>query len=819
MNQSLKRLKKLLTLMVKDNFKYFNRVKDPERAISALLSDIKPHVDKKRRNWIDKVLKLLSEYQFLTPENKRKLVKEIHSVVTLKFIEEEIEKEINREVPKERIFSSQERFKKPEKTYPIRAFFQEIESVKGISGKRTERLKKLGIGKVIDAIYYLPYRYEDRTTVTPMAFLKPEKTYLVKGKVVSINTVQTPKKRKKILKVVLYDRTGTVILTFFQEKVFNYYRSLFSKAKELKREILAYGTVKKELGSYSMIHPEIEIIDPHKGKLEKLGQVIPIYHSTEGLKQQTIRKDIQFIIRRAIPFLPEYLPLSILKRLNFPTASEAFWEVHFPSGERVDELMEFKTPHQKRVIFDELFLFQLALALHRQTIKGKSGIKFPVEKEDVEMFKKVLPFKLTAAQERVLNEIISDMKSAKPMNRLVQGDVGSGKTVVAAAAAFLAAKSGYQTAVMAPTEILAIQHLKKFEAFLKPLGVQVGLLTGSMTKREKQTMLRAIKEGFIKVAIGTHALIQEGVEFKNLGLVIIDEQHRFGVKQRIELRKKGELPDILVMTATPIPRTLAMTAYGDLDVSVIDQMPAGRKPVKTKIVFEDERENLVKFIKQELKKGHRAYIVYPLIEESEKLNLKAATEMFHYWEEKLGRFGVRLLHGRMKPEEKEETMKEFKEGKFQVLVSTTVIEVGVDVPEATVMVIEHAERFGLAQLHQLRGRVGRSERESFCFLVTSRTVGEEAIKRLRVLESTNDGFKIAEADLQFRGPGEIFGTRQSGLGDFKIADLRRDFELLKLARKEAQRLVEENPKLEGLENLKELLKFRFGEKLELVDAG
>ena len=332
-------------------------------------------------------------------------------------------------------------------------------------------------------------------------------------------------------------------------------------------------------------------------------------------------------------------------------------------------------------------------------------------------------------------------------------------------------------------------------------------------------MYRAIKEGFIQVVVGTHALIQETVEFKNLGLAIIDEQHRFGVKQRVELKKKGKMSDVLVMTATPIPRTLAMTAYGDLDVSVIDELPAGRKPVETKILFEDEREKLINFLLKELKAKNRVYIVYPLIEESEKLELKAATEMHEYWKRKLKSYSAGLLHGRMKQEEKDDVMEKFKKGDYQVLVSTTVIEVGVDVPEATVMVIEHAERFGLAQLHQLRGRVGRGARQSYCFLVTKRNAGEVSIKRLKVLESTNDGFKIAEADLQFRGPGEIFGTRQSGLGDFKIADLRRDFEILKIAREEAQKLVEKNPELEGLDDLKELMKFRFGKKLDFVEVG
>jgi len=819
MEKTLKRIRELLSLLTKENFKYFNRVKDPDKALSVLLEELLPHLDRKRKSWVQKVLKVLKNYSSLSDEKRKQLFKELHSVFTLKFSPEEIEKARKSEVPKERVISTSEKLEKRAKRYPIRAFFQKIETVKGIDKRRVNRLKKLGIETVLDAIYYLPFRYEDRSTVTPMAYLKPGENVLVKGQVVSISEIQTSKKKKRILKVVLYDKTGALTLLFLQEKVFGYYRNLFSKAKELKREVLAYGQVKRSSTGFEMVHPEVEVFDPAKGKLEKLGTVLPIYHSAEGLRQSTIRRDIQSVVKKVLPYLPEYLPKETLERNGFPEAADAFWRVHFPFDEDVEELLSFKTPAQRRVIFDELFLFQLALALHRQKVKQEKGIAFPVSEEMIEEFKRALPFNLTNAQERVLKEIVSDMKKPEPMNRLVQGDVGSGKTVVAAAAAFFAAKSGYQTAVMAPTEILANQHFKKFKEFLSPYGVRVGLLTGSMTKKQKETIYRAIKEGFIQVVVGTHALIQEGVEFKDLGLAIIDEQHRFGVKQRVELKKKGRMPDVLVMTATPIPRTLAMTAYGDLDVSVIDELPAGRKPIKTKIVFEDKMGELLDFLKNELKQGNRAYIVYPLIEESEKLELKAATEMFHYWSEKLKPYKVGLLHGRMKQEEKDAVMEAFKRGEFSVLVSTTVIEVGVDVPEATVMVIEHAERFGLAQLHQLRGRVGRGKKQSYCFLVTSRGAGEDAIKRLKVLESTNDGFKIAEADLQFRGPGEIFGTRQSGLGDFKVADLRRDYEVLKVAREEAEKLIEKNPELKGLDDLKELMKFRFGEKFDLVEVG
>ncbi len=818
MKQTLKRIKELLFLVTRDNFKYFNRVKDPDVVLTKLFNELFPHLDRKRKSWLNRVLKVLENYKELPEERKKELLKELHTVFTLKFLPEEIERAREREIPRERIISKREKIER-KKTYPIEAFFQEVEKVKGIDKRRLNRLKKLGIERVIDGIYYLPFRYEDRTTVTPMAYLKPNGEFLVKGKVVNISELQTSKKKKRILKVVLYDRTGSVTLLFLQERVLNYYKSLFKKVKELGREVLAFGTVKRRTSGYEIVHPEVEILDPHKGKLEKLGTILPVYHCAEGIKQTTVRKDIHFLIKKVLPYFPEYLPKEILKKYNFPEAHEAFWRVHFPQDEDVEELQNFKSPSQKRVIFDELFLFQLAIGLYRQKVKKEKGISFPIDERLIEEFKKVLPFNLTGAQERVLREIVNDMKSPEPMNRLVQGDVGSGKTVVSAAAAFFAARSGYQTAVMAPTEILANQHFKKFKEFLTPYGIRVGLLTGSLSKKQKETMYKAIKEGYFQVVVGTHALIQEGVEFKNLGLVVIDEQHRFGVKQRAELKKKGRMPDVLVMTATPIPRTLAMTAYGDLDVSVIDELPAGRKPIETKIVFEDERGSLVEFLRKELSKGNRVYIVYPLIEESEKLELKAATEMFHYWNEKLKPYPVGLLHGRMKQEEKESVMEKFKRGEFSVLVSTTVIEVGVDVPEATVMVIEHAERFGLAQLHQLRGRVGRGNRKSYCFLVTSRGIGEDSVRRLKVLESTNDGFKIAEADFLFRGPGEIFGTRQSGLGDFKVADLRRDYEVLKLAREAAEELVSKNPELKGLDNLRKLLSLRFGKKFDLVGVG
>jgi ATP-dependent DNA helicase RecG len=509
MEKSLKRIRELLNFLVREDFKFFDRVKDPDRALSALFKELLPHLDTKRERWVRKVLEVLEGYRQMPPEKRKKLLRELHSVITLKFSPEEIERSKKEETPVERLKVAEEKLERKEKTYPIKAFFQSIDSLpdKVLNKRAKARLKKLGIETIIDGIYYLPYRYEDRSTVTPMAFLSPGKEFLIKGKVVSVQEIQTSKKKKRLLKAILYDRTGTVTLLFLQEKVFPYYRKLFKSAKELKKEVLAYGTVKRETTGFTMVHPEVELYS--EGRLEKLGKLLPIYHCAEGLKQTTVRKDVQSLVKKVVPFMGEYLPREIIERNRFPEAPEAFWKVHFPSDEEVSELLNFRSPSQRRVIFDELFLFQLALALHRQKLKREKGIAFKIDENLVEEFKRALPFKLTGAQERVLREIVQDMKKPKPMNRLVQGDVGSGKTVVAAAAAFFAARGGYQSAVMAPTEILANQHFKKFKEVMSKFNIPVGLLTGSMTKREKETALRAVREGYLKVVVRTHALIQQ----------------------------------------------------------------------------------------------------------------------------------------------------------------------------------------------------------------------------------------------------------------------------------------------------------------------
>jgi ATP-dependent DNA helicase RecG len=518
----------------------------------------------------------------------------------------------------------------------------------------------------------------------------------------------------------------------------------------------------------------------------------------------------------------EMLPEPIVEKYSLMPVSEALFEVHFPTREKdISVLNRGTSAAHRRMSFEELFALELGLALRKLGLSAeKKGIRFePRDRLESEL-RKNLPFTLTGAQERVVAEIRRDMTRDRPMNRLVQGDVGCGKTVVAMVAALLAVENGYQAAIMAPTEILAEQHYRNMSVMAGPLGVSVRSLTGGRKKKEKEAVLGEIESGAAHIVVGTHALIEAQVMFHRLGLAVIDEQHRFGVMQRSTLTSKGYEPDVLVMTATPIPRTLALTVYGDLDVSVIDEMPPGRSPVVTRLFFENRRAEAYRFIESELGKGRQVYVVYPLVEETEKSDLKAATEMAEHLQKDIfpsRRIG--LLHGRMKAAEKEAVMAAFKSGETQLLVSTTVIEVGVDVANATVMVIEHPERFGLAQLHQLRGRVGRGGHQSFCVLMGPRMFAEEARERLSAFARTNDGFRIAEEDLRIRGPGEFFGTRQSGLPDLRAANIIRDQDLLESARTEAFDLVQQDPKLENHPLLRELLRSKWQGRLGLISVG
>ncbi|MGB9604572.1 MAG: ATP-dependent DNA helicase RecG, partial [Bryobacteraceae bacterium] len=508
---------------------------------------------------------------------------------------------------------------------------------------------------------------------------------------------------------------------------------------------------------------------------------------------RVFRRIIHGILER-LPPPPDPLPASIRRRLRLPDLWTSLRSLHFPPEQGDLRLLNsFRTPAQIRLIFEEFFWLQYGLAVRRSAARSQSGIAFELNDRVRERIKQMLPFKPTAAQKRVLAEIAADMARPHPMNRLLQGDVGSGKTLVAAEAAIIAIENGYQVAMLAPTEILAAQHDYYFRNLFHKLGYQVGLLTGSSTKREKALMKKLLAEGVVQFAVGTHALLEEDVEFRRLGLAIIDEQHRFGVLQRLRFMRKGERPDVLVMTATPIPRTLALTLYGDLDVSVIDELPPGRKPIITRHVTEDQIERVWSFLRRQVEASRQAYVVYPVIEESETQARKAAEKMYrHLSQTVFPDLRVGLLHGRLPANEKEAIMESFKRGEIQILVSTTVIEVGVDVPNATVMVIEQAERFGLAQLHQLRGRVGRGAEQSYCILVTG-PLNDISRERIRTLVESRDGFYIAEMDLKLRGPGEFFGTRQAGLPSLRVANILRDAELLELARREAADFLASGP--------------------------
>jgi ATP-dependent DNA helicase RecG len=590
------------------------------------------------------------------------------------------------------------------------------------------------------------------------------------------------------------------------------------------RRLIFSGEVRWFRDQREIHHPDVEMVD---GDIEKdylnFKRIVPIYSETEGLHQRTLRKLLKRVLDEYADELLSPIPLEIVERQDLIDFSEAFRRVHFPpDGESMEVLNNQRSDGHRRIIFDEFFFLELGLALKKKGIALETGISFQANGTLAQRLLDLLSFQLTRAQERVWTEIKEDLIRPHPMNRLIQGDVGSGKTVVALLASLYVVECGYQAVIMAPTEVLAEQHFFNLRRWVEPLGIKVALLTSSIKGSERDDLYDRIGRGDVQLVIGTHAVIQEAVEFHRLGLAIIDEQHKFGVVQRGLLKKKGASPDVLVMTATPIPRTLAMTIYGDLDVSMIDEMPPGRMPVETKVFPESARERVYRIVEEEVRKGRQSFIVYPLVEESEKLDLKDATRMAeHLQKDVFPGFKIGLLHGRMKSDEKESIMMEFKEGKIQILVATTVIEVGIDIPNASIMVVEHAERFGLSQLHQLRGRIGRGRYPSKCILLAQYRSSEEARVRLRAMGRTNDGFQIAEEDLTLRGPGEFFGIRQSGFPDFRVAHLVRDTPILVEARKEAFRLIQEDPELVRPSHsiLRNMLRRRWKGRLELASIG
>ncbi|CUS99393.1 ATP-dependent DNA helicase RecG [Candidatus Kryptobacter tengchongensis] len=711
----------------------------------------------------------------------------------------------------------------------------DIRYLKGIGEKRSQALRDVGVEKLIDLLYYAPIKYIDRSTVVSVARLKRNwwefsyKSSAVTfiGRVVD-KKILVSSSGKEILEIVIDDGTGKLSCTWFNK--IEYFKRQF----DIGDLVAVFGKPVTFKGKINLVHPEFDFLTEADSINIHTGRIVPVYPSTSklkslGLNTLKLREMISEVINNYIDYVEETLPEKILAKYNLVPLNLAIKSIHFPET-HIDLQLALK-----RLKFEELFFLQLLLARKHYELKHfEKGISFKKIGDLVHGFSKILPFKLTEAQRRVIREIWNDMKSDRPMNRLLQGDVGSGKTIVALIAMLIAVDNGYQSAFMAPTEILAEQHYATFLSLLDSLPVKVRLLTGSMKPKEKKEILNEIENGEAQIIIGTHALIQERVNFKNLGLVVIDEQHRFGVMQRASLIEKGYNPDVLIMTATPIPRTLAFTLYGDFDVSIIDEMPKKRK-VKTEVLPDTERERVYEFIRAKLKEGHQAYIVYPLIEESEKLDLESAIENYiRLKNEVFPEFSVGLIHGKMPGTERQEIMLAFKEGKIQILVATTVIEVGIDIPNATIMVIENAERFGLAQLHQLRGRIGRGEKQSYCFLIVKSNlirktsndalfeyeVNDEvkAIERVKIIASTMDGFKIAEKDLELRGPGEFFGTKQSGFIKFKFADISKDRELLELARSEAFAIIKEDPDLSKPEHSKlrkEFLK-RYSDSVNLA---
>jgi len=702
---------------------------------------------------------------------------------------------------------------------------QTLDTLHGVGPRMLPKLQKLGITTIEDALYHLPARYEDRRQLKTINQLIDGSYEVFVGSVLASGETVTTRSHRRIYEVIVGDETGKISL-----KWFHYRKPWLQKRFPVGQKAIFIGEVKRFAAIREIHHPDSELLNADQDIQQLLqsdpltfGRILPVYALTEGLTQKQARKIWNQLIQEYANYVPSFIPADIQQKYHLMTASSALRQVHWPDDSiSLLDLEKGRDKARYSLVFDEFFYLELGLALKRAGVQLEEGIAFKFTHKYTIPLNKMLPFKLTDAQRRVLGEIKNDMMAPHPMHRLLQGDVGSGKTLVALMAALIAIENRAQVAVVAPTEILAEQHYQTFSQWMDKLGLKTGLLQGNMPVAAKRKILEQIAVGKIDLIVGTHAVLQEGVEFHCLGLGIVDEQHRFGVRQRGLLKHKGANPDMLVMTATPIPRTLSMTLYGDLSVSVIDQLPPGRKPVTTKRFSSVQREKAYQLIRQEIQQGRQVYVVYPLVGESEKSDLQAATVAAEtFTKDIFPEFNIGLLHGQMKTAEKDAVMNSFRQGEIQLLVSTTVIEVGVDVPNATVMVVEHADRFGLSQLHQLRGRVGRGADKSYCLLIPSEHYSEDAARRLRVMVETEDGFRIAEADLEIRGPGDFLGTRQAGLPDFRVASLVKDIRILESARQEAFTYVKKTNQLctKEAEPIKKELIRRWGGRLELAAIG
>ncbi len=690
--------------------------------------------------------------------------------------------------------------------------------VKGIGPARAAMLEVKGLVTVQDLLGYVPFRYEDRSNMKTIGQLAPGEMATVIAEVRSAKLSGFKRRNLGMFEARFSDSSRSVLVGKW------FHGGYLANVLGEGAKVALFGKVEFDnySGELQMLHPEFEILSDDDEDAEAalhVGRVVPIYEAVAKLTTRVLRTLTHRIFAQLSP-VRDCLPEFLIRRLKMPDRWTALREIHFPPPDADLRLLNaFRSPAQFRLIFEEFFWLECGIALKRSKAKTLPGIGFEITPRVREQIKTMLPFKPTDAQKRVIQEIADDMKQPRPMNRLLQGDVGSGKTIVAAEAAVIAVENGYQVAVLAPTEILAAQHGIYFRQILSRIGYVTVLITGSSSSREKSQLKKLVAEGLAHVAVGTHALLEKDVEFHKLGLAIVDEQHRFGVMQRLGLVQKGVHPDVLVMTATPIPRTLAMTVYGDLDVSVIDQLPPGRKPIVTKHATADRIEQIYSFVKKQVDEGRQAYVVYPVIEESETQAMKAAQQGYeHLSREVFPTLSVGLMHGRLGADEKEAVMQRFKEGRIQILVSTTVIEVGVDVPNASIMVVEHAERFGLAQLHQLRGRVGRGAAQSYCVLVTEK-MNDAARERIRTLVESTDGFHISEMDLKLRGPGEFFGTKQSGIPSLRVANILRDTEILEIARREAVDFIAKPPSEEDLRAAVAYIRDHWQRQYGLVTVG
>lgn len=709
----------------------------------------------------------------------------------------------------------------------LRALRTPIRFLKGVGPKRAAQLEAFGVATIEDLLYHLPFRYEDRREIKRLRDAVAGKEGSFIGQLTALQRKYIPQRRSQIMTATLRDETGSLGLVWYRVP------SYLAKGLSQGQTLLVHGKIEQGVGPQKrIVHPEFEILEP--GEDVQLQCIRPIYLRPGALPLSLIRKWIAQALAEYVRCLPSCLPDETIRRHGLVANRQALAELHNPPVDTdLASLNRFTSTAHRSIIFDELFSLQLSLGLRKKCRSDSPGMTFPRLEDGLPArMRALLPFALTGAQKRVLAEIDADMSLARPMQRLLQGDVGSGKTMVAWLASLRVIQHGYQALWMAPTELLAEQHFRNLSRYCEMLGLKAALLTASLRATEKRALLEQIETGEVRFIVGTHALIQESVHAPRMGLGVIDEQHRFGVMQRLSLQGliyrggapalSARQPHMLLMSATPIPRSLAMVLYGDMEVSFLDEMPPGRSPVRTKVFRDKDRQAMYRVVVDEVERGHQAFIVYPLVEASEQLQqLRDATRMA----EELSKgifsvFKVGLVHGRLRIGERDRIMREFRDGEIHILVATTVIEVGIDIPNATVMIVEHADRFGLSQLHQLRGRVGRGDATGYCLLV-NHTQGGDAAKRLHVMEQEHDGFKIAEADLAIRGPGEFLGTRQSGIPDFRLANLVRDSRLLMEARQEAKEWLEKDPELKSRESigLRAILRHRWGQRLQLGAVG